>query len=75
MRDNLWGLLWLVVPVAAIIGWVVVSTTRNRDRHTGTDQVAAALVQTAETNRQLTARIDQLDQRLASIEKTLNEIP
>jgi hypothetical protein len=67
--------MWAIVPIAAIVGWVVVSTARSRDRHTGDDQVAAALVQTAETNRLLTARIDQLDQRLASIEKTLNEIP
>jgi hypothetical protein len=75
MPDALGGLLWAIVPIAGIVGWVVVSTTKSRDRHTSDDQVAAALSQTAETNRLLTARIEQLDQRLASIEKTLNEIP
>jgi hypothetical protein len=75
MPDALSGLLWSVVPIAAIVGWVVVSTTRSRNRHTSDHEVAAALAQTAETNRLLTARINQLDQRLASIEKTLNEIP
>jgi hypothetical protein len=75
MSNALWGLLWSIVPIAAIVGWVVVSTTKSRDRHTSDDQVATALAQTAETNRLLTARIDQLDRRLASIEKTLNEIP
>jgi len=73
--ESLWGVVWVLVPIAAVIGWVVVATTRNRTRQFGDDQVAAVLAQTAETNRLLAERIDQVDKRLASIEKTLNEIP
>lgn len=75
MPDALWGLLWTIVPIAAIVGWVVVSTAKSRERQAGGDQLTAVLAQTAETNRLLTDRIDQMDKRLASIEKTLNEIP
>jgi len=75
MPEALWGLLWVIVPVAAIISWAFVSTSKNRAQQAGGDQVTAVLAQTAETNRLLTERIDQMDKRLASIEKTLNEIP
>jgi hypothetical protein len=70
----MWGLVWGLIPLAAIVGWVITSTQRSRTR-TGDDQLTAVLAQTAETNRLLTERIEQLDKRLASIEKTLNEIP
>jgi hypothetical protein len=73
--ETLWGVIWVLVPIAAVIGWVVVATTKTRARQSGGDQLTAVLAQTAETNRLLTERIDQMDKRLASIEKTLNEIP
>jgi hypothetical protein len=69
-----WQFLWAIVPVAGIIGWVIVQTTKTRSRTSSNDQVAAALAQSTETNRLLAERIEQLDRRLAAVEKTLNEV-
>jgi hypothetical protein len=69
-----WQFLWAIVPLAGVIGWVIVSTTKMRSRSTSSDQLAAALAQSAESNKQLAERIDQLDRRLAAVEKTLNEV-
>jgi hypothetical protein len=69
--------VWAAVPLAAIVGWIVVSTTRTRAgaRSTTDDQIATAIAASAETNRKLAERVEQIDKRLASIEKTLNDIP
>jgi ABC-type transporter Mla subunit MlaD len=77
MMDDGYGLyafIWLLIPLAGIIGWIITSTTKTRARTGASDQIAAALAQSAETNRQLAERIDQLDRRLASVEKTLNDV-
>jgi hypothetical protein len=66
--------IWVVVPLAGIIGWVIVMTGISKNRGGANAQVAAALAQSTETNRLLAERVEQLDRRLASVEKTLNEV-
>jgi len=70
-----WGAVWVLVPVAAIVAWAIRPRSEARGRQRGDDQMAAALTQSAESNRLLSERVEQLDRRLAAIEKTLNEIP
>jgi hypothetical protein len=67
---------WILIPLAAIIvgGIVAVIGTRGAGRKSD-KELTAALERTVESNRVLTERIDQLDRRLASVEKTLNDIP
>jgi Na+-transporting methylmalonyl-CoA/oxaloacetate decarboxylase gamma subunit len=71
---NLFMFLWLLIPLAGILGWVITSTVKIRARTAANDQIAAALAQSTETNRQLAERLEQLDRRLASVEKTLNDV-
>jgi len=71
---NLFMFLWLLIPLAGIVGCVITSTVKIRARTAANDQIAAALAQSTETNRQLAERLEQLDRRLASVEKTLNDV-
>ncbi len=70
--DGGFAFLWVLVPLAGVIGWIITSVVRSKAN--ANDQVAAALTQSAETNRLLAERIEQLDRRLAAVEKTLNDV-
>lgn len=73
MNDFPW---WILIPVTAIIVWGLIAMSGARSGSRRTDmQLAEALQRTAESNRLLAERIDQLDRRLASVEKTLNDVP
>ncbi len=62
---------WIVI--AAIIAGTIVTVSTSRS--TGRNELAQALKQNAEANEKLVARLDGIDLRLTSVEKTLNEIP
>ncbi|OJU41257.1 MAG: hypothetical protein BGN97_16110 [Microbacterium sp. 69-10] len=63
--------VWIVI--AAIIAGTIVTVSTSRG--TGRNELAQALKQNAEANEKLVARLDGMDLRLTSVEKTLNEIP
>lgn len=63
--------VWIVI--AAIIAGTIVTVSTSRS--TGRNELAQALKQNAEANEKLVARLDGIDLRLTSVEKTLNEIP
>ena len=63
--------VWIVI--AAIIAGAIVTVSTSRS--TGRNELAQALKQNAEANEKLVARLDGIDLRLTSVEKTLNEIP
>jgi hypothetical protein len=78
---SLW--FWLgAVAVVAIIGGVItnVVTTSNKTRRYIADAANGGpykkfAEESADVNRRLLARLDALDGRLASVEKTLTDIP
>ncbi len=47
---------WVLVPIIAIIGWVIVTVTSTRARHNG-------------STRELHTRVEELERRVTSIEK------
>ena len=63
--------VWIVI--AAIIAGTIVTVSTSRS--TGRNDLAQALKQNAEATEKLVARLDGIDLRLTSVEKTLNEIP
>jgi hypothetical protein len=65
------------VAIVSIVGWILITlvTTIVGGRKDAEKKVIDALDSNAAANRALTERLDQLDKRLASVEKTLNDIP
>ena len=73
--------LALLIPIVAIIAWgahgVVEEIYKGRAKvaEAGQGDVKRALDEAATTNRQVLAKLDGLEMRLANVEKTLNDIP
>ncbi len=65
---------WFVWIVIAGIGAGVIVTVANTLGGRKTE-LAQALKQNAEINEKLISRLDGIETRLTSVEKTLNEIP
>lgn len=63
--------VWIVI--AAIAAWVIITVTSSLAGRKS--ELAEALRQNAEVNEKLVARLDGIDDRLRSVEKTLNDIP
>lgn len=70
-----------LIPIVAIVAWGVHGAVR--ELYKGKAAVAAAghgdmkqaMDDTAATNRQVLAKLESLEARLANVEKTLNDIP
>lgn len=75
------GVLALLIPIVAIIAWgahgVVEEIYKGRAKvaEASHGDVKRALDEAAATNRQVLAKLDGLETRLANVEKTLNDIP
>ncbi|MGC1547910.1 MAG: hypothetical protein WA777_05225 [Rhodanobacter sp.] len=72
-----------MIPVVAIIGGLVYQTIHMKERYrllrerpgSADDDTKRWMADNAANQQQLLAKLDALDQRLAGVEKTLNEIP
>jgi len=62
---------WIAIAGIIFAGLAVVVDARGGKRA----ELADALRQNAEVNEKLVARLDGIDSRLSSVEKTLNDIP
>jgi hypothetical protein len=73
--------LALLIPIVAVVAWgahgVVEEIYKGRAKvaEAGHGDVKRALDEAASTNRQVLAKLDGLEMRLANVEKTLNDIP
>jgi len=73
----------LLIPIVAIVGGVVYSILSDRNRTkrkiaeaaTPSDEYVKLLHGTADTNRQLLEQLARIETRIATIEKTLTDIP
>lgn len=78
---SLWFWLGAVAVVAIVAGVITSAITKGNEtrRYVADAQNGGAYKQlaeeTAELNRRLLERLDALDGRLASVERTLSEIP
>lgn len=70
-----------IIPVVAIIGAATFLTLatywkyRHRTAQAASPELRRALDANTESSRAVLARLDVLDQRLATVEKTLTDIP
>lgn len=70
-----------IIPVVAIIGgltWLTLSAYwkyRQRTSEVASPELRKALDANTEASRAVLAKLDALDQRLATVEKTLTDIP
>jgi hypothetical protein len=62
---------WIAI-VGIVVGGVITVATKFAGRNT---DLAKALEQNAAVNEKLIARLDGIDSRLGSVERTLNDIP
>lgn len=65
-----WFVWIVIVAILAGVTITVVNTLGGRKA-----ELAQALRQNAEVNEKLMSRLDSIEHRLTSVEKTLNEIP
>lgn len=63
--------VWIVL--AAMLAGVVITVANTRGRQNAA--IAEALKQSTEANERLIARLDGIESRLTSVEKTLSDIP
>jgi hypothetical protein len=75
-----WGFIWVLVPVAGIVGWAIRENAKYRAQGrsadlAGTSELKSVVEQNTAVNKQLLEKLDSLEGRLASVEKTLNDIP
>jgi len=79
--SNMGAAGWIIIPVVAIIGWVtfLILATYWKYRHRTSEAASPELRRTLDANTEATravlAKLDALDQRLATVEKTLTDIP
>ncbi|MEO7122868.1 MAG: hypothetical protein ABI400_07065 [Lacisediminihabitans sp.] len=72
---------WVIIPTVAIIGWVIFVTLatywkyRHRTAEAASPELRKTLEANTEASRAVLAKLDALDQRLASVEKMLTDIP
>lgn len=71
-----------LIPIIAIIGGITYAifdkyfkTKRAIAEVSGSGVALKAVEENAQVNRQLLAKLDSLDARLAAVEKTLTDIP
>jgi hypothetical protein len=62
---------WIAIAGIIFAGFTIFMGSRDG----GKAQLVEALKQNAEVNEKLIARLDGIDSRLGSVEKTLNDIP
>ena len=67
---------WTLVPIAGIIGWVIVMAMLTLGRKGGADagKLAAALDANAAANQRVADQLEAIERRLAAVEKTLTDI-
>lgn len=77
-----WGTLYVIVPVVAIAGGITYSIMKAKYRAqertaelSGSSDLKSVVEQNTAVNKQLLEKLDSLEGRLASVEKTLNDIP
>lgn len=79
--SNLGATGWIIIPVVAIIGWVIFVTLatywkyRHRTAEAASPELRRTLDASTDATRAVLAKLDALDQRLATVEKTLTDIP
>lgn len=70
-----------LIPIIAILAWGThrvireIYEGRARVAEAGHGDVRQSLDESAAINKQVLAKLDSLEARLASVEKTLNDIP
>lgn len=75
MFENFDG--WELTAVVGIVAWAVVAgiwALAGRSGRGEAGRLQAALDANAEANRQIAERLEAIDRRLASVEKTLTDI-
>jgi hypothetical protein len=81
MNDISWPVAIMITLIAVtVLGvgasmWTERIRLRHPDRAEADTKLASALQQSAEVNAKLLQRLDDIDGRLKSVEKTLNDIP
>ena len=81
MSDISWPVAIMVTLIAVtVLGvgasiWTERLRMRNPDRAEADKKLAEALRQSSEVNAKLLERLESIDGRLQSVEKTLSEIP
>jgi heme/copper-type cytochrome/quinol oxidase subunit 2 len=79
--SNMGAAGWIIIPIVAIIGWVTFLTLatywkyRHRTSESASPELRRTLDANTEATRAVLAKLDALDQRLATVEKTLTDIP
>ena len=70
------------IPAVAIIGWALITMVESQNstklklaESANNPDLADALKANTEVNRQLLQRMSELENRLATIERTLTDIP
>jgi len=74
---------WIAwIPIVGILGWVITSVIESitKSRRSAIEAELSApqralLAQSTESSRALVERLDRIDARLNTIEKTLTDIP
>ncbi len=81
MSDISWPVAIMVTLIAVTVlsigasAWTERIRLRNPDRAEADKKLAEALRQSSEVNAKLLERLESIDGRLQSVEKTLSEIP
>jgi len=78
---NYYGYIVFLIPVLAIMAWGIRGIVREVYRgktmtpQSGNDEIKRALEDSAAINKQMLAKLESLETRVAGMEKTLNDIP
>ena len=65
------------IPIVAIVGWALISVVGAiaGPRGPATKELTEALRTSSDANAKVAERLDRIEQRLSTIEKTLTDIP
>ncbi len=65
------------IPIAGIAAWALITVvgTLTGSRGKKSEELTEALRSNTEANTKVTERLDGIEQRMSTIEKTLNDIP
>ena len=70
------GLPWFAwIAIVGIVFGCVTTMVTARNNNEADVELRLQLEQNVELNRQLLARLDSLDNRMAGVEKTLSDVP
>ena len=79
MNDEWLRILWILVPLVAIIGGITYSIIRLRyrglERGSDTASLELLLRQSLDSQRSVNDRLATIDGRLTAIERALSEVP